>query len=115
MQDAVEREDLQVREFKRDSKQLFFVCRNEREFSNYEITVEWHWPPGKKPGNSGILVHTSKPRERFVWPESLEVQLVSSNAGDFWMISETITVADSTQTDRRRMKLRASSENVPGE
>jgi hypothetical protein len=91
------------------------VMRTEKEFSNYELTVEWRWAPGKKPGNSGILVHASKPRERFVWPKSLEVQLACDNAGDFWMIGEKVTVADSTQIDRRWLKLRASSEKPPGE
>ena len=91
------------------------VMRTEKEYSNYEITVEWRWPQGGKPGNSGLLVHASKPRERFIWPKSLEVQLASSNAGDFWMIGETVTVADSTQIDRRWMKLSASSEKPPGE
>ncbi len=91
------------------------VIRSEKEFSNYELAVEWRWAPGGKPGNCGVLVHASKPRERFVWPKSLEVQLASGDAGDFWMIGETVTVANATPQDRRWMKRQESTEKPPGE
>lgn len=85
------------------------------DFSNYELTVEWRWKPGGKPGNSGVLVHCSKPREIFIWPKSLEVQLGSGNAGDFWTIGEKVTVEGSTPQGRRWMKRQESSEKLPGE
>jgi hypothetical protein len=91
------------------------VMRTEKEFSNYEITIEWRWPQGGKPGNSGMLVHASKPRERFIWPKSLEVQLACDNAGDFWMIGEKVTVANQTPQDRRWLKRGESAEKPPGE
>lgn len=85
------------------------------DFSNYELTIDWRWAPGTKPGNSGVLLHASKPREMFVWPKSIEVQLGSTNAGDFWMIGETVTVANSTPQGRRWMKRQESTEKPPGE
>ena len=85
------------------------------DYSNYELTIEWRWAPGAKPGNSGLLIHASKPREMFVWPKSLEVQLGSGNAGDFWMIGEKVTVADSTPQGRRWLKRQESTEKPPGE
>jgi hypothetical protein len=85
------------------------------DYSNYELTIEWRWAPGGKPGNSGLLVHASKPREMFVWPKSLEVQLGSGNAGDFWMIGEKVTVAGSTPQGRRWLKRQESTEQPPGE
>jgi hypothetical protein len=85
------------------------------DFSNYELTVEWRWKPGGKPGNSGVLVHCSKPREIFIWPKSLEVQLGSGNAGDFWTIGEKVTVEGSTPQGRRWMKRQESAEKPPGE
>lgn len=85
------------------------------DYSNYELTLEWRWSPGAKPGNSGLLIHASKPREMFVWPKSLEVQLGSGNAGDFWMIGEKVTVAGSTPQGRRWLKRQESTEKPPGE
>lgn len=91
------------------------VIRTEKDFSDYELTLEWRWAPGGKPGNSGLLIHASKPREMFVWPKSLEVQLGSGNAGDFWMIGETVEVAGATPQKRRWLKRRKSAEKPPGE
>jgi hypothetical protein len=85
------------------------------DFSNYELTVEWRWKPGGKPGNSGLLVHASTPRRMFVWPKSVEVQLGSGNAGDFWTIGESITVAGTTPQGRRWIKRQDSAEKPPGE
>ena len=85
------------------------------DFSNYELTLEWRWAPDSKPGNSGLLVHASSPREMFVWPKSLEVQLGHENAGDFWMIGETVAVEGTSPQGRRWVKRQKSSENEPGE
>lgn len=92
------------------------VIRTIREdFSNYELTVEWRWAPGAKPGNSGVLVHASKPREMFVWPKSIEVQLGTGNAGDFWIIGEKLTVPNASPQGRRWLKRQESTEKPPGE
>ena len=68
-----------------------------------------------KPGNSGVLVHASKPREMFVWPKSVEVQLGTGNAGDFWTIGEKLTVPGASPQGRRWLKRQESTENPPGE
>ncbi len=91
------------------------LMRTEKEFSNYELTVEWRWAPGGKPGNSGVLIHASKPKELFVWPKSIEVQLGAGNAGDFWTIGEKVTVAGTEPQGRRWAKKAESSEKPPGE
>ncbi|MEY3895457.1 MAG: hypothetical protein RLZZ214_976 [Verrucomicrobiota bacterium] len=91
------------------------VIRTLKEYSNYELIVEWRWAPDAKPGNSGVLIHASKPREMFAWPKSIEVQLAHENAGDFWTIGETLTVADSQPQGRRWWKKGGDSENPPGE
>ena len=50
--------------------------------------------PGKD-GNCGVLIHASKPRALYkMFPQSIEVQMMSGNAGDFWVIREDITVKD---------------------
>ncbi len=93
------------------------LMRTEKVFSNYELTVEWRWAPGGKPGNSGVLIHASKPKELFVWPKSIEVQLANGNAGDFWTVGETLVVAghEPQGNGRRWVKKAASPEMPPGE
>jgi hypothetical protein len=91
------------------------VMRTVREFENYELTLEWRWAPGGKPGNSGVLIHCSKPREIFIWPKSVEVQLGHGNAGDFWMIGESLKTAGSEPQGRRLVKQSVANEKPPGE
>ena len=91
------------------------VMRTEKNYSNYELAVEWRWAPGANPGNSGVLIHASKPREIFVWPKSVEVQLGHGNAGDFWMIGETLTVPNAQAQGRRWWKKGEGDEKPPGE
>lgn len=65
----------------------------EKEFSNYSLTVEYRF--SAKPGNCGVLVHASKPRAlNNMFPQSIEVQMQSGSAGDFWCIQENIEVPD---------------------
>ena len=62
-------------------------------FTNYRLTVEYRFP--EKPGNCGVLVHSSTPRALYsMFPQSIEVQMHHENAGDFWCIAEDITVPD---------------------
>ena len=89
--------------------------RTEKEYENYEVVVEWRWPEGGKPGNSGLLVHATTPRQLFVWPKSIEVQLAHENAGDFWMIGESIKVPGASPQGRRWLKRQGSVEKPPGE
>jgi hypothetical protein len=62
-------------------------------YRDYGLTVEWRWPG--EPGNCGVLVHTSTPRRLAgMYPQSVEVQLLAGNAGDFWCIGEDLVVPD---------------------
>lgn len=62
-------------------------------YSNYKLTVEYRFP--KEGGNCGVLVHASKPRALYgMFPQSIEVQMLHENAGDFWCIQENIEVSD---------------------
>ena len=91
------------------------LMRSVGDFANYELIVEWRWAPETKPGNAGILLHASTPREIYAWPKSIEVQLAAGNAGDFWMIGEEIEVPGTTLVGRRFPKKAASTEKPPGE
>jgi hypothetical protein len=60
---------------------------------NYRLEVEYRFPA--KAGNCGVLVHSSTPRALSkMFPQSIEVQMFSGNAGDFWCIQENIEVPD---------------------
>jgi hypothetical protein len=65
----------------------------EKEFENYRLEVEYRFPG--EPGNCGVLVHASNPRRLYkMFPQSIEVQMMHENAGDFWVIGEDIQVPD---------------------
>ena len=67
---------------------------------DYRLEVEYRFPG--KPGNCGVLVHSSTPRALSkMFPQSIEVQMFSGNAGDFWCIQENIEVPD---MEKRRPK-----------
>ena len=91
------------------------VLRTVDDYENYRLTVQWRWPG--KGGNNGVLVHASKPRELSIWPKSLEVQLASRNAGDFWTIGVEVDVPDEAtrRKGRRRLNLTDDSEKPLGE
>jgi hypothetical protein len=62
-------------------------------FQNYRLEVQYRF--AAKPGNCGVLVHASTPRALYkMFPKSIEVQMNSGHAGDFWCIVEDITVPD---------------------
>lgn len=90
--------------------------RTKEEFGNYMLTLQWRWPKGSKGGNSGVLVHTTG--EDKIWPKSIESQLHSGDAGDFWVIGGTdIDVPNEAQRKkgRRHLNLTDDSEKPIGE
>ena len=98
-------------------------------YRNYRLEVEYRFPG--KPGNCGVLVHASTPRALYkMFPQSIEVQMMHENAGDFWCIKENIEVADmekrrprkegekwgGSEGDARRiLNLTDGSEKPPGQ
>jgi 3-keto-disaccharide hydrolase len=66
---------------------------SDSSFRDYRLAVEYRFPG--TPGNAGVLVHASTPRALYgMFPKSIEVQMESGNAGDFWCIVEDITVPE---------------------
>jgi len=62
-------------------------------YADSKLVVEYRFP--KEPGNCGVLVHASTPRKLYdMFPQSIEVQMMHENAGDFWCIGENIAVPD---------------------
>mgnify|MGYP000132646409 CR=1 FL=1 len=100
----------------------------EKEFRDYRLDVEYRFARG--PGNCGVLVHASRPRALYaMFPQSIEVQMMSGNAGDFWCIKENIETPNmeerrglpkekwgGSENDLRRIKnLTDNSEKPVGE
>jgi hypothetical protein len=99
----------------------------DESFENYRLVVEYRF--AAKPGNCGVLVHASTPRALSqMFPKSIEVQMNSGHAGDFWCIVEDITVPDMVKRRgppetwgvtagkaRRILNLTDNSEKMPGE
>ncbi len=62
-------------------------------YKNYRLEFQYRF--AGEPGNCGVLVHASTPRALYdMFPQSLEVQMMHANAGDFWCIVQDITVPD---------------------
>lgn len=51
------------------------------KFSNFKLTLEWKYPAN--PSNSGIFLFVQNPN---LWPNAVECQLKSGNAGDFVLL-----------------------------
>jgi hypothetical protein len=65
----------------------------EGSYRDYRLEVEYRFPGNG--GNCGVLVHASRPRALYkMFPQSIEVQMQSGDAGDFWCIQENIEVPD---------------------
>jgi len=89
--------------------------RTEADYADYLFHVEWRWP--ERGGNSGVLNH--KVDEDVVWPKSLECQLASGSAGDFWVIGgfecREHAKNDKRVRGRNVRKLKKSSEKPIGQ
>jgi hypothetical protein len=100
---------------------------SEKSYENYILEFEYRF--AGKPGNCGVLVHASTPRSLYdMFPKSIEVQMMHSNAGDFWCIQEDIQVENMEQRrgpkekwgvsegkERRILNLTDNSEKPLGE
>lgn len=58
-----------------------YLC-TDKEFDNFKLVVEWRWAPGKKPGNSGVLMRITG--DEMMLPNCVEAQLKHENAGDMY-------------------------------
>jgi len=88
--------------------------RTKDKYKSYELTLQWRFDPKKGAGNSGVLLRTVGQDK--VWPKSVEAQLHSGNAGDFWNIDNVKMTVDKSRTEgRRTKKLKSSNEKPLGE
>ena len=98
-----------------------FISTKE-EYEDYQLTVSWRFPAGSQGGNNGVLVHTNTSAPKplggsSIWPVSIEVQLASGNAGDFWVIGTELDVVNEAErvNGRRHLNLTDGSEKPIGE
>lgn len=83
-------------------------------YDNFVLELDWRFDPMKGPGNSGVLLRTIGDDK--VWPKSMEAQLESRNAGDFWNIDQVKATVDAKRTEgRHTVKLKDTNEKPLGE
>jgi type 1 glutamine amidotransferase len=88
--------------------------RTEADYTNYVLDLDWRFNPvTKKAGNSGVLLRMTGPDQ--VWPKSLEAQLESGNAGDFWVIEKFPCKTAPERTNDRNCKKTKANEKPIGE
>lgn len=78
-----------------------YLITKKNDFKDYRLDFDWRWPTGKG-GNSGLLVHCSTPRALGIWCKSIEVQLHSGDAGDFWVIGTDLDVENEAERNHGR-------------
>ena len=71
-------------------KDGLLVCKGEpmgylatkKEYTSFKLVVEWRWPAGNEPGNSGVLMRIQG--DPMALPQCYEAQLKHSSAGDIY-------------------------------
>ncbi len=88
--------------------------RSETDYTNYVLKLEWRFNPvTKQAGNSGVLLRMVG--EDMVWPRSVEAQLHSGNAGDFWNIEKFPMKTDPARLNGRNTRKTHFAERPIGE
>lgn len=88
--------------------------KTEKSYKDFVLTLEWRWNPETKVGgNSGVLLRVNGPDK--VWPRSVEAQLQSGSAGDFWNIGEMAMTTDAARLNGRNTKKMMEAEKPVGE
>ncbi|HUR27144.1 MAG TPA: family 16 glycoside hydrolase, partial [Planctomycetota bacterium] len=88
--------------------------RTEATYEDFVLELDWRFPAGGQPGNSGVLLRRVGADK--VWPKSVEAQLQHRSAGDIWNIDEFPMQVDKSRTDGRHTeKLAPCNEKPLGE
>ena len=86
--------------------------RTNADYKDFTLTLEWRWTATA--GNSGVLLRVVGPDK--LWPKTVEAQLQSGNAGDFWLMDGAVLDTDPSRTDPKaanhRTKLKAAEKPV---
>lgn len=88
--------------------------QTKQRYTSFKLVVEWRFDPEKGAGNSGVLLRVNGKDK--VWPNSIEAQLHSRNAGDIWNIGNfPMKTAEDRQKGRRTVKAHDTNEKPLGE
>lgn len=105
-----------------DSTEKILICkgrpagyiRTKEKYGSYVLKLEWRFNPvTKQAGNGGVLLRINGPDK--VWPRSVEAQLQSGAAGDFWLIEGAPLVTPEERRDPNvpRHRLRTKTNEKP--
>ncbi len=64
--------------------QPFGWIGTKKNHKNFKLAVEYRWPEGVKPTNSGIFLRANHQKKDSFLPRVIEVQLAHGQAGDLW-------------------------------
>ena len=63
-------------------KPFGYLCTKEK-YRDFKLTVQWRWPEGVEPTNSGVFLRINGESKGFL-PRCVEAQLQHGSAGDLW-------------------------------
>ena len=86
--------------------------RTNADYTSYVLQVQWRFRPGQA-GNSGVLLRVVGADA--VWPRSVEAQLQSGQAGDFWNIGEFVMTTETDRLQGRNTRRTHTNERPAGE
>jgi len=85
-----------------------------KDYKNFVMRLEWRFNPvTKQAGNSGVLFRMVGDHK--VWPKSVEAQLQSGSAGDFWNIENVKMSTEKARLNGRNTKHTHAAERPLGE
>lgn len=87
--------------------------RTNEKYTNYLFRCQWRFDPTKGAGNSGVLLRMNG--EDKVWPRSIEAQLQSGAAGDFWNIDAMKMTVAKDRTNGRNTRRTGDAERPLGQ
>ncbi len=62
----------------------FGYLATKEPYKNFKLSLEYRWPEGVKPTNSGIFLRIAEQPPKTFLPKTVEVQLAHKSAGDLW-------------------------------
>jgi type 1 glutamine amidotransferase len=84
------------------------------DYKNFVLRLSWRFSPvTKQAGNSGVLFRMVG--EDKIWPRSIEAQLQSGRAGDFWIIDKFPMTVEPSRTEGRNTRATHYNEKPIGE
>lgn len=93
--------------------------RTQKDFGSFILELDWRLPKREGPLNGGVLIRMTGPDQ--IWPKSLEAQINSGAAGDFWGLAgyelsdpQGSTVTHPELGKLTHLKRTADAEKPPG-